>query len=67
MIVRFATTCDMCGARSEEYTAHPSCRECLRDICRLCAEPDTLIETDGGQPETVKCPDCVGYERKMLT
>jgi hypothetical protein len=32
-MVRFATLCDVCEARSEEYTAFPWCRECGDDVC----------------------------------
>lgn len=58
-MVRFATTCDRCTARSREYTAWPHCRECLEDICLTCMWPGTLIETDGESPETVLCRACV--------
>lgn len=36
-IVRFATLCDHCGRRSEEYSSWPSCRECLEDVCPSCS------------------------------
>lgn len=58
MMVRFATTCDRCEARSEEYTAWPSCRECLADICYDCAEHGSLLEADLDQPEKVTCRQC---------
>ena len=32
-MVRFATKCDWCGKRSEEYTSWPHCRECGLDLC----------------------------------
>jgi hypothetical protein len=38
-IVMFATLCDHCGARSDEYSAWPSCRECLEDTCEQCYMP----------------------------
>lgn len=57
-MVRFATTCDRCQARSDEYTAWPSCRECLDDICPDCAAPGTLVETDGEGPDRVTCRTC---------
>ncbi len=65
MMVRFATTCDHCQARSEEYTAWPSCRECMEDTCYTCAAQGTLIEADLDQPETVLCQSCqaeLGFE-----
>jgi hypothetical protein len=36
MMVRFATKCDRCGARSEEYTAWPHCEFCGEDLCLAC-------------------------------
>lgn len=63
MIVRFAAKCDTCGARSEEYTAWPTCRECNNDVCLDCAEPGTLIEADVGSPETVLCRQCAEIEK----
>jgi ribosomal protein S14 len=41
-IVRFASVCDECGKRGEEYKAFPACRECLRDICPSCQVAGTL-------------------------
>lgn len=61
-MVRFATTCDRCTARSEEYTAWPSCRECLDDICDACAQAGTLHEGDGEGPDTVLCAACAALE-----
>ena len=58
-VVRFATTCDRCHERSEEYTAWPYCRDCLEDICPDCAEPGSLIEADLDQPATVQCRRCL--------
>ena len=60
MMVRFATKCDTCGARSEEYTAWPTCRECDNDACPDCSEPGTMIEDDGRQ--TVICRSCSNIE-----
>lgn len=47
MMVRFATTCDRCGTRSEEYTAWPTCRECMDHVCPACQLAGSLIENDG--------------------
>jgi ribosomal protein S14 len=58
-MVRFATTCDTCGQRSEEYTAWGSCRCCLRDVCLTCRWPGTTIDADLDQPETALCRECV--------
>lgn len=33
MIVKFATLCDACNKRSEEYTSWPTCRECYGNFC----------------------------------
>jgi hypothetical protein len=71
VMVRFATKCDRCGKRSEEYTSWPSCRECLNDTCPDCTHPGTLQEHDYDREsedgtfavhtEDVICkdPDCV--------
>ncbi len=37
MKVRFATICDHCGKRSEEYSSFATCRECLDDVCPNCS------------------------------
>lgn len=57
MMVRFATTCDvvtkinggtrMCGKRSIEYVAFPSCRECYANVCPEHQVPGTLVEDEG--------------------
>lgn len=63
--VRFATTCDRCGARSEEYTAWPSCRVCQSDTCPACARDGSEQSEDcrygeygDGERETVICREC---------
>lgn len=61
-MVRFATLCDHCNRRSEEYTAWPSCRECYVHICPACQEPGTLRETDGECSETALCRTCADAE-----
>jgi hypothetical protein len=45
--VRFATTCDSCGKRSEEYFSWPACRECGDDICSECDVPNCRDEEIG--------------------
>lgn len=57
-LVRFACICDRCKKRSEEYTAWPSCRECLDDICEDCLVTGTKTDADVDQPETCLCADC---------
>ena len=75
-MVRFATTCDFCGWRSEEYTAWPSCRECLLHCCPRCAElgsgqehehdvSDELYGTRAIHHESVLCRRCVEEARSM--
>ena len=53
-IHRFHTKCDIenCGNRSDEYTAFPTCQDCMRDICPEHAEPDTTTEPDLDAPPT---------------
>lgn len=74
MVVRFATTCDiertvarpvsgpsttvLCGARSDEYTAFPHCRECLADVCPDHEAPGTRVDADLEQPATCVCVVC---------
>ncbi len=57
MMVRFATTCDACGARSEEYTAWPSCEDCQEDICPACAH-HLVRDADVDCSELVQCLRC---------
>lgn len=45
-MVRFATLCDRCGARSEEYSAFPTCCDCLLDICPACDRPSDRTEDE---------------------
>jgi hypothetical protein len=56
--IRFATTCDHCGERSEEYTAWPECAECLADLCPNCYVPGSLVEGDGERRDRVMCHEC---------
>lgn len=64
-MVRFATTCDRCTARSEEYSAWASCRACLEDICPSCSLPGSeqdesvdMGEAGDGERVTVLCREC---------
>lgn len=43
MMVKFATTCDRCGARSPEYDVWPSCAECGEDLCPRCSKIEDEI------------------------
>lgn len=56
-MVRFATICDRCGARSEEYTAFAMCRECLDDICPNCTQRGSESGGDG-EPDYGLCFRC---------
>ena len=58
MMVMFATTCDACGVRSEEYTGWPTCRECQEDFCPAHQAPGTFVDADVDQPETCLCVAC---------
>lgn len=46
-IVQFASICDICDARSEEYSKFPSCRDCGADVCELHVVPQSLDEERG--------------------
>jgi len=35
--VKFASLCDLCLDRSEEYSRWPSCAYCMNDLCPECA------------------------------
>ena len=58
-LVRFATVCDVCHKRGEEYAAFPWCRECGRDVCADCRS------TDWDDPEngTGICKECATGEK----
>ncbi len=69
MIVKFATTCDyfdhslpsgsrICGKRSEEYTAWPTCRNCNDHTCPDHMKVGSKTEADVDKPETCLCLDC---------
>lgn len=47
MIVKFATLCDTCKARSPEYTSWARCLECGEDVCPECMIPESVKEGEG--------------------
>lgn len=64
-MVKFATTCDHCAARSAEYEAWPTCRTCKLDVCGACQAPnsETLEEADDADGVaqawlTARCAGC---------
>lgn len=57
-MVRFATACNLCGKRSEEYTAWPTCRDCDAHVCPDCAAPDSPVTGDGERQDAVTCVPC---------
>lgn len=57
-MVRFATTCDTCGTRSEEYTAWPTCEICLNHICAACYVWDSYVSGEGEGPDMCVCKKC---------
>lgn len=64
--VRFATLCDVCGKRSEEYARFPRCIDCGDDICPNC----TVSVAFGGDPdkEAAVCPACdTLYSHRVYT
>ena len=58
-MVRFATLCDKCKRRSEEYTAWPHCAECLQDICSNC---DIASKRTEDERNATLCLDCLNEE-----
>lgn len=59
MLVRFATICDLCNARSAEYEQWPSCEVCIRDVCPSCRHKDCA---EGGP---VICNRCDPKDRPV--
>jgi hypothetical protein len=55
MMVKFATLCDRCGARSEEYSAWPHCADCFEDICPNCDRPEKRTEDERGLTQCYGC------------
>lgn len=60
-MVRFASLCDDCDKRSEEYTEWNTCRECFRHICPNCTVPGSTEEHDHDR-ETEDGAEAVHYE-----
>lgn len=58
MRIMFATICDHCGFKTEEYGYLPSCRDCQDDICPTCAAPNTTTDDDLDDPATYECRSC---------
>lgn len=65
-MVCFATKCDQCGQRSEEYTAWPSCSNCQDDICPACMAPGTLDPGDGERSDRCLCLICNDIMKEEL-
>ena len=71
--VKFCSKCDVCGARSAEYTEWPACRDCGLHLCPKCAVPGSEREedreTEGGEDgpavsyevTTALCADCAPH------
>jgi hypothetical protein len=57
MMVRFATLCDIasCLKRSDEYSAWPSCRHCLRDVCPDHQVPGSATEDEDNLAVCTEC------------
>lgn len=55
VVVKFATLCDKCKKRSEEYTSFPSCKDCQQDICPDC---DIKSERSEDEKNLTLCHDC---------
>jgi hypothetical protein len=66
MMVRFATTCDFCLARSREYEAWPRCAECFRHACPGCDIPKRRTDADLGKPEETLCRECAASEANEI-
>jgi hypothetical protein len=54
-LVRFATICDHCARRSDEYARWPICRDCLADTCPDCMAAGTEDQETG----KCYCKGCV--------
>lgn len=55
-MVKFATLCDKCARRSEEYSSWPLCIGCLEHICSDCDCPSERTEDE--RNETL-CQGCL--------
>jgi hypothetical protein len=56
--VMFATNCDICGKRSEEYTSWLPCWECGHDICPDCKAAGEHFDERGMR--ALWCKTCAG-------
>lgn len=54
-MVRFATLCDKCKARSAEYESWPTCKDCGEDVCPNC---DIASERTEDERHKTLCLDC---------
>jgi primosomal protein N' len=52
--VRFASICDDCGSRSDEYVAFPICRVCGDDVCTHCGI-ESMRDDETGRTTCHKC------------
>lgn len=53
-IVRFATLCDICQKRSEEYSRWYTCRDCGSEVCN----EHLLVGTEDSETGTGICVRC---------
>lgn len=51
-LVMFASVCDRCAMRGEEYRAFPTCRECGEDVCPACS---TDHDEETGSATCLRC------------
>lgn len=54
-MVRFATTCNKCGCRSEEYTSWPECAVCEEHTCSDCDIPSGRTEDEANKTLCAGC------------
>ncbi len=54
-MVMFAQLCDHCGARSEEYSCWPTCRECGEDVCPDCIVPGSASDDERHEATCKRC------------
>lgn len=58
-MVRFATLCDRCKSRSEEYTAWPECKICMEHICPNCDLEHQRVDNEGVKTTLCRSEVCV--------
>lgn len=61
-LVRFATICDKCHKRSEEYGRFPRCSSCLEDVCPDCDVPAARA---GNEDDRTVCRECAAIEKEV--